>query len=172
MARGLIKQSKWTSNCGARRQEGREGWCLVLSEWTNWSRTGGGRENMPPGEPQDPPLSPRLSPLTITSTTTTSSMGSFSLLAGVPSAFMWLLVLHRATLKPCQWELLWLFEPCIRLICCPSQPHSSLSLSYCSGRLSLDVELSAENTNVLKLPLQALKYQTKQKRGRAVLMKI
>lgn len=64
MARGLIKQSKCTSNCGARRQEGRrnrgDGWCLVLSEWTNWSRTGGGRENMPPGEPQD--TSPRLPP--------------------------------------------------------------------------------------------------------------
>lgn len=36
------------------KEERREGWCLALSEWTNWSRTGGGRENMPPGEPQDP----------------------------------------------------------------------------------------------------------------------
>lgn len=43
----------WSQKAGGKEQR-REGWCLVLSEWTNWSRTGGGRENMPPGEPQDP----------------------------------------------------------------------------------------------------------------------
>lgn len=46
----------WSQKAGGKEE--REGWCLVLSEWTNWSRTGGGRENMPPGEPQDPLLLP------------------------------------------------------------------------------------------------------------------
>lgn len=95
---------------------------------------------MPPGEPQDPLFSPCYNQHHHSQQHGLILTG----LAGVPSAFMWLLVLHRATLKRCQWELLWLFELCIRLICCPSQPYSFLSLSYYSIVLSLDVELSAE----------------------------
>lgn len=88
MARGLIKQSKWTSNCGARRQEGRrrggraDVWSWV-SELTGAGQ-GEGEKTCPPGNPQDP-LS--FSPPTITSTTTPNSTGSFSLLAGVPFGF-------------------------------------------------------------------------------------
>lgn len=63
----------WSQKPGG-KVERREGWGLVLSEWTNWSRTGGGRENMPPGEPQDPFFLPHA----ITSTTTPDSIGSFS----------------------------------------------------------------------------------------------
>lgn len=66
----------WSQKAGE-KEECREGWCLVLSEWTNWSRTGGRRENMLPGEPQEPPTP--LSPPAKTSTTTPNSMGSFSL---------------------------------------------------------------------------------------------
>ncbi len=164
MARGLIKQSKWTSNCGARRQEGRrrggrdDVWSWV-SELTGAGQ-GEGEKTCPLGNHKTPSFSPYYNQhhhsqqhgLILTR------------LAGVPSAFMWLLVLHRATLKRCQWELLWLFELCIRLICCPLLPYSSLSLAYCSVGLSLDVELSAENTKVLKIPLAGLEISNNKER--------
>lgn len=170
MARGLIKQSKWTSNCGARRQEGRrrggraDVWSWV-SELTGAGQ-GEGEKTCPLGNHKTPSFSPYYNQHHHSQQHGLILTG----LAGVPSAFMWLLVLHRAALKPCQRELVWLFELCIRLICCPLQHYSSLSLSYCSVRLSLDVELSAENGKVLKFPLQALKYQTKQQRERTDLM--
>lgn len=126
-----------------KREKSRGGRDVVWSWVSELTGTGqgGGRKNMPPGEPQDPLFSPlRQHGLILTG------------LAGVPSAFMWLLVLHRATLKRCQWELLWLFELCIRLICCPSQHYSSSSVSHCSVVLSLDGELSAEHKNLCKPP--------------------
>lgn len=129
MARGLIKQSKWTSNCGARRQEGRrrggrdDVWSWV-SELTGAGQ-GEGEKTCPLGNHKTPSFSPCYNQHHHSQQHGLILTG----LAGVPSAFMWLLVLHRATLKPWQWELLWLFELCIRLICCPSQPYSSLSLS-------------------------------------------
>lgn len=131
----------WSQKAGG-KEERRAGWCLVLSEWTNCRRTGGGSANMPPGEPQ--PLHHLYNQhhrfqqhgLILTG------------LAGVHAAFMWLLVLHRATLERPHWDFLWLFELRISLICCPSQPQSSSSRPYCPSALSLDVELSAERAEV------------------------
>lgn len=110
----------WSQKAGGKEEEKREGWCLVLSEWTNWSRTGGReRKHAPWGTPP---------PHTITCTTTIPQQHRLILtqLAGVPSAFMWLLVLHSANLSHHQCELLWL---CVRLICCPSQYYCCLCLS-------------------------------------------
>lgn len=124
----------WSQKARGKEQRW-EGCCLVLSEWTNWNRTRGReKKTCPPGNHKtrfSPPLLQH--GLILTG------------LAGVPSAFMWLLVLRRATLKRCQWELLWLFELCIRLICCPSQPYPASSESHCSAVLSLDGELSTEH---------------------------
>lgn len=129
MARGLIKQSKCTSNCGARRQEGRrnrgDGWCLVLSEWTNWSRMGEGEKTCPLGNHKTPPLVYSPPPTKPAPRLPTAWVHSHE----VPSAFMWLLVLHSEALKLCLWELLWLFGLFIRIICCPSRPVFSHLLS-------------------------------------------
>lgn len=75
----------WSQKAGGKKDR-REGWCLVLSEWTNYSRTGGGRENMPPGKPQQSRFPPYFSP-SITSTTPPNSMGSFSLGSRGPRSF-------------------------------------------------------------------------------------
>lgn len=84
--------------CGARRREGRsnrgDGWCLVLSEWTIWSRTGEGEKTCPLGNHKTPPLiySPPTKPASGLPTAWAHSHE-------VPSAFMWLLVLHSEALK-------------------------------------------------------------------------
>lgn len=96
----LIKQSKWTSNCGARRQEGRrrggrdDVWSWV-SELTGAGQ-GEGEKTCPPGNHKALSFSPCYNQHHHSKQHGLILTG----LAGVPSAFMWLLVLHRATLKP------------------------------------------------------------------------
>lgn len=111
--------------CGARRREGRsnrgDGWCLVLSEWTIWSRTGEGEKTCPLGNHKTPPL--------IYSPPQNQHHGSQQHGLILTRSHQLLCGSLFSTVKPsnCLWEPLWLFELFIRIICCPSRPFFSFS---------------------------------------------
>lgn len=122
MARGLIKQSKWTSNCGARRQEGRrrggrdDVWSWV-SELTGAGQ-GEGEKTCPPGNHKALSFSPCYNQHHHSKQHGLILTG----LAGGPLSFYVAPCSPQSNPQTCQRELLWLFELCIRLICCSLRP--------------------------------------------------